>query len=119
MTIEFTQQDLDYLAEKIAERLKGERKSEQNPHDLMDVQQVQAKGFVMSPRLYHILTKEFPKWKMKDLAGVRWADYKRVRGLGARTYNELCLLFARLNYKSGWNRLLYDHKTSSYYIYER
>lgn len=122
MTIEFSQKDLDYLAEKIVERLKGESKpvTTLNPFDKMTINDIIHEGYAsMSVRLYNILVHDFSGWTLKDLARVAWRDYKRVRGMGPRTYNELCLFFEKLNYKPGWNRLKYDHKTSSYYIYER
>lgn len=122
MIVQFTKQDLDYLAEKIAERLKGEVKQQElaNPFDDMTIQEVLNNDYAkISIRLYTVLTNEFPGWTMKQLAGVKWRDYKRVRGLGVKTYNELCFFFEKLNYTPGWNRLMYYHKSKSYVIIER
>lgn len=122
MTIEFSQKDLDYLAEKIAEKLKGESKPVRvaNPFDNMTIDDVLEGDYSeISVRLHTVMTKEFPGWKMKDLAGLMWREYKRVRGMGAKTYNELCSFFEKLNYKPGWNRLKYDYVTKSYRIIER
>ena len=122
MTIEFSRKDLDYLAEKIAERLNGESKPTilANPFDNMTVREVIENQYAcISVRLLSILGRNFPGWTMKQLAGVKWRDYKRVRGMGAKSYNELCLFFEKLNYKPGWNRLKYDYETSTFSILER
>ena len=55
MTIEFTQKDLDYLAEKIVERLKGESKpiATLNPFDKMTINDIIDEGYAsMSERLH-------------------------------------------------------------------
>ena len=121
MTIEFSQNDLDYLAEKIAEKLKGESKPTTfaNPFDNMTVREVIENQYAcISIRLLSILGRNFPGWTMKQLAGVRWRDYKKLRGLGAKSYNELCLFFEKLNYKPGRNRLKYDYNTETFSIVE-
>lgn len=122
MTIEFSQKDLDYLAEKIAERLNGESKPTilANPFDNMTVREVIENQYAcISLRLLSILGRNFPGWTMKQLAGVRWRDYEKLRGLGAKSYNELCLFFEKLNYKPGMNKLKYDGDKKAFSIIER
>lgn len=122
MTIEFSQKDLDYLAEKIAELLNGEGKPTilANPFDNMTVREVIENQYAcISIRLLSILGRNFPGWTIKQLAGVQWRDYRRVIGMGAKSYNELCLFFEKLNYKPGWNRLKYNDDTETYFIFER
>lgn len=117
MTVEFTQQDLDYLAKKIAEILKGEKEVKQNPFDKMNIRELVDEGYVsISVRLFNILSYFFKDFTMRDLASVRWKDFARVDGLGQRTYDELCSMFTKLGYTSGCKRLKYNRSAKNYYI---
>ena len=120
--IDLSQEVIERIVALVAEELSKHPESHPkgNTFDNMTILEVIGKDYaVVSNRLCAILLKEFPGWTMKELAGIVWRDYKRVRGMGAKTYNELCLFFEKLNYKPGWNRLMYDRKTNSYVIFKR
>lgn len=125
MTIEFTKADLDYLAEKIAEKLKGSEltpaKEKENIFDNMTIQQaLDGNHAQMSVRCWAILHREgLASYTIKQLAGVMWRDYRRVRGIGARTYLDLCCFFSKLGYEPGWNHIKYDIHTKKYHIVQK
>lgn len=126
MTIElqFSQEQLETLADLLAQRLNNNpqpiRAKEGNRYDDMTVQEVlNETSFSMSVRLYSLLNRNFPGYTMKQLAGVIWKCYRRVRGMGARSYDELCRFFEKLGYEPGHNFLRYDYDKEVYYIEER
>lgn len=126
MTIElqFSQEQLETLADLLAQRLNNNPQpilsKGINRYDDMTVQEVlKETSFSMSVRLYSLLNRNFPGYTMKQLAGVRWKNYKRVSCMGAKSYDELCRFFDSLGYQPGYNLLKYDYDKQSFYIEER
>lgn len=122
--LQFSQEQLETLADLLAQRLNNNPQpilsKGINRYDDMTVREViKETSFSMSVRLYSLLNRNFPGYTMKQLAGVIWKCYRRVGGMGARSYDELCRLFEKLGYEPGYNFLRYDYDKKVYYIEER
>ena len=125
LEVKFTQEQLEKLAELLAKHLNNQPQSilfdgKGNRFDNMTIREVLSEtNLSMSTRLYSMLNRAFPGYTMKQLAGVRWKNYKRVSGMVAKIYDELCRFFDSLGYQPGYNLLKYDYDKQSFYIEER
>ena len=110
MKIEFTKDDLDYLAEKIAEMMDKRNCPRVNPDKPI------ASAYI-SDRLLHIFEEiGFDQMTIRELSLVRARDWERVRGMGDRMMAELMQLFAEAGCTIGTRRLDYDRQTGKYSI---
>lgn len=111
MKIEFTKDDLDYIAYKIAEIIKKDNTLARNyekAREFITVDNYHDLG--LSYRLYsclHSIMKDngYERFGLEEVSQFRSDDFKRVSGMGRKTHTELLLLIQSVGLKWGDQRL--------------
>ena len=111
MKVEFTKDDLDYIAYKIAEIIMKDRKVAQNFGNAKEfINEKNRHSLGLSYRLYerlHDIMKinGYERFCLEDIAQFRSDDFKRVSGMGRKTHTELLLLIQKTGLTWGDQRL--------------
>lgn len=111
MKVEFTKDDLDYIAYKIAEIIKKDNTLARNYEKAREfITDDNYHDIGLSYRLYECLhnimkINGYERFCLEDVAQYRSDDYKRVSGMGRKTHTELLLLIQSTGLKWGDRRL--------------
>ena len=110
MKIEFTKEDLDYLAEKIAKIMMRGKLPTINPDKKIS-------EMSMSIRLSNIMEGAgLGGYTIRQLSEVRVSEWKKFRNMGPKTYAELMQIFAESGCSFGDRRFDYNRATYRYTI---
>ena len=110
MKIEFTKEDLDYLAEKIAKIMMNRNLPTVNADKKF-------KDITMTVRLSNcIKAAGLEEYTLHELSQVRPSEWKKFRNLGPKAYAEFMQLFAEGGCTFGNRYLDYDRETHGYKI---
>ena len=117
MKIEFTKEDLDYLAERIVEKIQNGKVSISKPnHPNIDPKK-KIGGIPMSGRLRTALSASYLLLHtIEELSEVNPAYWVRVKGISRVAFPELMRIFADAGCSFGDKQLVYDYDKRIYTI---
>ena len=109
MKIEFNKEDLDYLAEKIAELISENKQMKASIDADLKLKNVRM-SYKLREHLYDIMeingyNKDYVT--LRDVAKFHPDWYKRIRGIGRVTHTELIEVVAKAGLEWGRERLKY------------